>query len=189
MTLNIYRVLVNAESGVFLPQCLVLYAFIFLLVILIDPKIFSADASQLIKNTWRRQQESKYGFHPQISEDHCLSDAQGFVIKSLSCWQHLSHSSRRDCIYSRPIRTSHCDRIFNDGTIYNYAYANLRSMGLINSRGLVDFNLFSECVYIQMLIAHSWLSVAIKSWKVFFFFQRMEWLPQNQIKRDLLKIS
>ena len=46
----------------------------------------------------------------------------------------------------------HSDRIINDRTIDNYA--NLRSMLSINTLGLVDFNLFSECVYTQMIVAH-----------------------------------
>ena len=41
-----FRVLGNAESGVFLRQLLVLYAYIFLLGILIYTNSFSADASQ-----------------------------------------------------------------------------------------------------------------------------------------------
>ena len=41
-----FKVLGNAESGVFLRQLLVLYAYIFLLGILIYAKFFSADASQ-----------------------------------------------------------------------------------------------------------------------------------------------
>ena len=41
-----FRFLGNAKSGVFLRQLLVLYAYIFLLGILIYAKFFSADASQ-----------------------------------------------------------------------------------------------------------------------------------------------
>ena len=50
------RVLWNAESVVFLRQLLVLYAYIFLLGILIYAKKILLTRLKLIKNTWRRVQ-------------------------------------------------------------------------------------------------------------------------------------
>ena len=64
------RVLGNAKSGVFLRQLLVLYVYIFLLGILIYASFFLLTLLKLLKNTRRRQRESKFGFHHKRSEDY-----------------------------------------------------------------------------------------------------------------------